>query len=177
MLSSLEMVSEPSGKTKTLADLIKDGSILTPETPVHTSDDSIELKDYIESLIPEPTMGDWTTYPGAVDFAYNVATKWPLAIQSALKSTENVFSDVIITIENVTNHYIITIADTWENFKRIFKGDADMYISAGLSTTKAVTAIYTHALGADNDGDYTFKIHAEAAGIHTQSVKYYISVR
>lgn len=62
MLSSLEMVSEPSGKTKTLADLIKDGSILTPETPVHTSDDSTELKEYIESLIPEPPApgaGDW----------------------------------------------------------------------------------------------------------------------
>ena len=55
MLSSMEMVSEPSGKTKTLADLIKEGGILTPETPVYTSDDSIELEDYIESLIPAPT--------------------------------------------------------------------------------------------------------------------------
>ena len=54
MLSSLEMVTEPSGKTKTLGDLIKDGSILTPETPVYTSDDSTVLKDYIESLIPAP---------------------------------------------------------------------------------------------------------------------------
>lgn len=177
MLSSLEMVSEPSGKTKTLADLIKEGSIITPETPVHTSDDSVELKDYIESLIPTPTMGEWTTYQGAEDFAYNVATKWPAAIQTALKSTENNYSDVLIMIENVTNTYIITIADTWENFKRIFKAATDMYISAGLSTTRAVTAIYTHALGADSDGDYTFKIHAEAAGIHTQTVKYSISVR
>lgn len=55
MLSSTEMVTEPSGKMKTLADMIKDGTILTPETPVHTSDDSEELKDYIESLIPAPT--------------------------------------------------------------------------------------------------------------------------
>lgn len=178
MISSLEMVSEPSGKTKTLADLIKEGSILTPETLVHTSDDSIELKDYIESLIPEPPKpGEWTTYQGADDFAYNVATKWPAAIQTALKSTEDTYSDVLIMIENVTNTYIITIADTWENFKKIFKAASDMYISAGLSTTRAVTAIYTHALGADSDGDYTFKIHAEAAGIHTQTVKYSISVR
>lgn len=55
MLSSLEMVSEPSGKTKTLGDLIKEVGILTPETPVYTSDDSTVLKDYIESLIPAPT--------------------------------------------------------------------------------------------------------------------------
>lgn len=178
MLSSLEMVSEPSGKTKTLADLIKEGSIITPETPVHTSDDSIELEEYIESLIPEPPKpGAWNTYPSSEDFAYNVSAKWPAAIQSALKSTENNYTDVLIMIENVTNHYIITIADTWENFKKICKTDTDMYISSGLSTTRAVTAIYTHALGADSDGDYTFKIHAEAAGIHTQTVKYSISVR
>lgn len=78
MLSSLEMVSEPSGKTKTLADLIKEGSIITPETPVYTSDDSMELKEYIESLIPEPPapgLKNWELLGTIENLNFNVPTK------------------------------------------------------------------------------------------------------
>lgn len=63
MLSSLEMVSEPSGKIKTLADLIKDGSILTPETPVHTSDVSMDLDEYVKAIAEETGgVGVWDKY-------------------------------------------------------------------------------------------------------------------
>lgn len=53
MLSSLEMVSVPSGKTKTLVDLIKDMSIITPETPVYTSNDMLVLESYIKALVAD----------------------------------------------------------------------------------------------------------------------------
>lgn len=96
MISSLEMVSEPSGKTKTLADLIKDGSIITPETPVHTSDDSVELEEYIESLIPEPpapVSNDWELGGSVENCAYNVAKVLPEAMKATI---EGDFTDICV---------------------------------------------------------------------------------
>lgn len=51
MLSSNEMVMDASGKMKTLADMIKDSSMITPETPVHISNDMVVLEDYIKSVV------------------------------------------------------------------------------------------------------------------------------
>lgn len=51
MISINETVCDNRGKFKTLESTIKDICAITPETPVYTSNDSMELKDYIESLI------------------------------------------------------------------------------------------------------------------------------
>ena len=55
MLSSTEMVMDASGKMKTLSDLIKEGSIITPETQVYTSSDMVVLEDYIKSVVESIT--------------------------------------------------------------------------------------------------------------------------
>lgn len=97
MLSSLEMVSEPSGKTKTLADMIKDGNIITPETPVHTSDDSIELEEYIESLIPEPPApgaGDWDLVGEMTDIVLGTFTTIPEDILDMIENGD--YTDICI---------------------------------------------------------------------------------
>ena len=95
MLSSLEMVSEPSGKTKTLADLIKEGSFITPETPVHTSDDSVELKDYIESLIPPAGSAPWDIINVSENVAYETDMVLPTKIQTALKkASDDAYNDI-----------------------------------------------------------------------------------
>ena len=58
MLSSNEMVMDASGKMKTLADMIKDSSMITPETPVYTSSDMVVLEEYIKSVVESMTQNN-----------------------------------------------------------------------------------------------------------------------
>lgn len=142
MLSSLEMISEPSGKTKTLADLIKEGSIITPETPVHTSDDSVELKDYIESLLPEPTSASWSSYTTEsfkIVTGSNIAL--PNAINAALDDVAAVYTDVIITINDSTAKSAYTIMDTWAHFKSMMQ-TADQFYSVFMMLGSTSTSGY-----------------------------------
>lgn len=96
MLSSTEMVCEPSGKTKTLADLIKEGGIITPETPVYTSDDSMGLEDYIESLIPEPPapgLEDWEKVGEIENLVFNTLTNIDASLNSIF---DGEYTDLLI---------------------------------------------------------------------------------
>ena len=104
MLSSLEMISEPSGKTKTLAELIKDGSIITPETTVYTSDDSIELEDYIKSLIPAPVSSDWTLAGSVENMAWNTAKAFGSDIDAAING-DYVDMCIVVHVHDATYTY------------------------------------------------------------------------
>lgn len=125
MLSSLEMVSEPSGKTKTLIDLIKEGSIITPETPVYTSDDSMELKDFIESMIPAVSI-DWKSETKE-NIVYNTLIDLPTELSNALDQQEDAFTDVRIILEDTTAKSTTVIEDTFAHFKSFFKTKNNRY--------------------------------------------------
>lgn len=100
MLSTLEMVSEPSGKTKTLYDLIKEICKITPETPVHTSDDSIELEEYIESLIP-PSPGSFTT---ALLFEAETTTAGNITLSDDYDKYDMLYFDLYRHADDVDYH-------------------------------------------------------------------------
>lgn len=125
MLSSLEMISEPSGKTKTLIDLIKEGSVITPETPVYTSDDSIELKDFIESLIPSFSF-DWNSET-KTNVAYNTLIDLPTELSNAIDQQEDIYTDVRIILEDTYAKTTITIDDSFKHFKEFFKVKNNRY--------------------------------------------------
>ena len=53
MLRETEVIGKRDGTLKALADFINETIVLTPTTPVHTSDDSdpVMFEDYIKSLL------------------------------------------------------------------------------------------------------------------------------
>lgn len=181
MISSLEMVSEPSGKTKTLADLIKEGSIITPETPVHTSDDSIELKDYIESLIPPTGSTPWDVINVSDDVAYETDMVLPTKIQTALKKTsDDAYNDVIITLTDMTRHLIMCVSDTWKHFYNAIKTTEtypDKYAMMNTTGSDSPSAVYLIPKGKDESDNYLIRFHAIATALQSNSIKYSISVR
>lgn len=134
MLSSLEMVSEPSGKTKTLADLIKEGSIITPETPVYTSDDSIELKEYIESLIPAPVSADWTLVGTVENMAWNTSKAFGSAIDAALAGD---YTDLCIVVHahDATYTYCDSVLVMPVDFFKTLSADNPLYLSMTIAST------------------------------------------
>lgn len=178
MLSSTEMVMDAGGKMKTLADLIRDGSIITPETPVHTSDDSVELKDYIESLIPEPTSAAWTSY-NTESFVLvtgsNVAL--PTAINAALDDASVDYTDVMITVNDSTAKSAYTIMDTWAHFKSMMQ-TADHFYSVFMmlgSTSTAGYPIKIWSVG-KSEGVYYIKC-VGASQLGQENIKITISIR
>lgn len=134
MLSSLEMVSEPSGKTKTLADLIKEGSIITPETPVYTSDDSIELKDYIESLLPAPVSSDWTLAGSVENMAFNTSKAFGSAIDAAL-SGDYVDMCIVVHAHDATYTYCDVVYNMPVEFFKTLSADNPLYLSTAIAST------------------------------------------
>lgn len=181
MLSSLEMVSEPSGKTKTLADLIKEGAILTPETPVHTSDDSIELKEYIESMIPSVGSVPWDIINVTTDVAYETDMALPDKIQTALKKTsDDAYNDIIITLTDMNRHIIMSVSDTWKHFYDVIKNPPsypDKYAFMNTTGSDSPSAVYLTPNGKDESDNYLIRFHAIATAIQSNSIKYSISVR
>lgn len=123
MLSSTEMIFEPSGKTKTLADLIKEGSIITPETPVYTSDDSMELENYIKSLIPEPPtpgLEDWELVGEMTDIILGTYTEIPSDIMDMIENGD--YTDICIISRIHENTTGSTYADdVYMNIFDVFK--------------------------------------------------------
>lgn len=136
MLSSLEMVSEPSGKTKTLADMIKDGSIITPETPVHTSDDSMELEEYIESLIPEPpapVSNDWELAGSVENCAFNVAKTMSNDIKDMIENGD--YSDILLVVKlhDATYSYPDCILNTSFAWFKSYLGNRILFDTSAFS--------------------------------------------
>ena len=182
MLSSLEMVSEPSGKTKTLADLIKEGSIITPETPVHTSDDSVELKNYIESLIPPAGSAPWDIINVSEDVTYETDLVLPIKIQTALKrASDDAYNDINITLTDMTRHIIMCVSDTWTHFYDAIKNasdtNPDKYAMMNTTGSDSPSAVYLTPKGKDESDNYLIRFHAIATAIQSNSIKYSISVR
>lgn len=182
MLSSTEMVMDVSGKMKTLADMIKDGSILTPETPVHTSDDSTVLKEYIESMIPPAGSSPWDVINVSSNVAYGTNLILPDKIQTALqKSSDNAYNDIIITLTDTTRHLIMCVSDTWKHFYDIVKNapatNPDRYVFINTTTTDTPGAVYLVPMGVDGSGNYQIKFHAINSGLQSNTIKYSISVR
>lgn len=139
MLSSLEMVTEPSGKTKTLGDLIKEGGILTPETPVHTSDDSEELKDYIESLIPAPAPSYNVTqlYENT-----NIAAGNPteITLTDDYDKYDALYFDFIRQADNITyDHPVIVITEVFGIDHYAYVYVMDKYVTYKLAEKNKLT--------------------------------------
>lgn len=181
MLSSLEMVSEPSGKTKTLADLIKEGAIITPETPVHTSDDSIELKEYIESMLPPVGSSPWDIINVSTDVAYETDMALPDKIQTALKkSSDDAYNDIIITLTDMSRYNIMCVSDTWKHFYNVIKNPPlypEKYVLMNTTGSDSPSTVYLTPKGTDDSGNYLIRFHAVATAIQSNSIKYSISVR
>ena len=156
MLSSLEMISEPSGKTKTLADLIKEGSILTPETPVYTSDDSMELEDYVKSLIPEPPapgLDDWEKVGEIENLVFNTLTNIDATLNDIF---DGKYTDLLLMMAPADSTYDYPIA-TMIIPGDYLKNNEEWFMF--FSTANTAQAIGQSALV------YGFQF-TEAAGVH-----------
>lgn len=183
MLSSLEMVSEPSGKQKTLADLIKEGAIITPETPVHTSDDSIELKEYIESMIPSVGSSPWTVLASTDNQAFVTNYNLPEEIENAFSSSDPVYTDIIIMIEDYrstsdSRKLCISFADTFAHFKEMFNVDSQGYAYAGneISAQGNCVALWFRASG-KSDGHHRYYVETTDTTVKGYPIKVKFMVR
>ena len=176
MLSSLEMVSEPSGKTKTLIDLIKEGSIITPDTPVYTSDDSVTLKEFIESMIPAPKSKAWIKYGGDSAITWNTSILLPEEIRAEMIKDVPAFTDIIVVIHETYAQSVVTMADTFENFKKWFTDNtANKYYYQFIGYHNAVAVVWMANTGKTTADEDSFGYKMTSSNSTIQNHDTYVS--